>query len=169
MCLGSVCLISLFLIWGTVCKPRFFWTSTQVLTIRQQFGDKGAEIFYCSIGGSLLFLAWVYYNSNETWVWWVALLILVACVVYLISPFTFAGKSRRSEQRRRKASVKQGFTEKFQDKLEQWRCAPLKRELLRRFRPDTAERLIRLAKLEHPGKPEYWYLEKVLYDVKRGR
>lgn len=169
MCLGSICLISLFLIWGTVCKPRFFWKSTQVLTIRQRFGDRGAEIFYCSIGGSLLVLTWIYYNSIEAWAWSVLLFILLACVAFLVYPFTLTGKSKRLEKWRKRASTKQGFTEKFKDKLEQRRCTPLKKELLQRFKPDTAERLIRLAKLQNPGKPEYWYLEKVLYDVKRGR
>ncbi|MGB3496373.1 MAG: hypothetical protein WBA57_26845 [Elainellaceae cyanobacterium] len=32
---------------------------------------------------------------------------------------------------------------------------------------DTAERLITSEKRRHPGKPESWYLEKVIYDLTR--
>lgn len=33
----------------------------------------------------------------------------------------------------------------------------------------TARRLVRYAKLSHPGKSEHWYLEKAIYDLKRDR
>lgn len=51
------------------------------------------------------------------------------------------------------------------------KCAKLRRELLRVLgdRGDTANRLIALEKRKNPGKPERWYLEKVLYDCKRRR
>jgi hypothetical protein len=48
-------------------------------------------------------------------------------------------------------------------------CAPLRRQLLKVVSQDTAERLITLAKRKNPGKPERWYLEKVLYDLQRRR
>ena len=32
---------------------------------------------------------------------------------------------------------------------------------------DTAQRLIDLEKIKHPGQPESWYLDKVVYDLKR--
>jgi hypothetical protein len=48
-------------------------------------------------------------------------------------------------------------------------CAPLRQKILRIVSPDTAERLIALGKRKNPGKPERWYLEKVLYDLQRRR
>ncbi len=50
-----------------------------------------------------------------------------------------------------------------------FRSSPLKRELLRRVSPETAERLIASERAKHPGKSEHWYLDKVIYDLKRGR
>jgi hypothetical protein len=32
---------------------------------------------------------------------------------------------------------------------------------------DTAERLINLEKIKHPGQSKSWYLDKVIYDLKR--
>jgi hypothetical protein len=32
---------------------------------------------------------------------------------------------------------------------------------------DTAERLINLEKIKHPNQSESWYLDKVIYDLKR--
>lgn len=48
-------------------------------------------------------------------------------------------------------------------------CAPLRQKILKIVSQDTAERLIALAKRKNPGKPEHWYLEKVLYDLQRRR
>ena len=164
MCLGSMCLISLFLILGAVCKPNFFWGSTQVWALRRQFGDRGTEIFYCGLGGSLFLVALVYSNTTKVKVWLVGLLI-VAVALAVLSAF----KSGRLQRQRQQTFTKQGFIEKFKEKLEEWRCAPLKRELRQRLQPDTASRLIASARLKTPGKPEHWYFEKVLYDLKRGR
>lgn len=50
-----------------------------------------------------------------------------------------------------------------------FRSRALKRELLRRVSPETAERLIASERAKHPGKSEHWYLEKVIYNLKRGR
>lgn len=169
MCLGSICLISLFLILGAICKPYFFWKSTQVLALRRQLGDRGAEIFYCCIGGSLFLVAWVYYSSTKVWVRSVILLIVVIALAFLIYLFNSNLKSRRLQRRRKPTSIKMGFIEKFKKRLEQWRCVPLKRELLRRLQPDTASRLIASARFKNPDQPEHWYLEKVLYDLNRGR
>ena len=48
-------------------------------------------------------------------------------------------------------------------------CKPLRRKLLNLVHRDTADRLISSAKRQHPGKSERWYLEKVIYDLQRGR
>ena len=34
-------------------------------------------------------------------------------------------------------------------------------------RADTAQRLVNLEKMKHPGQPESWYLDKVIYDLQR--
>ena len=34
-------------------------------------------------------------------------------------------------------------------------------------RSDTAQRLINLEKIKHPGQSKSWYLDKVIYDLKR--
>ncbi|MEM6755252.1 MAG: hypothetical protein AAF630_20050, partial [Cyanobacteria bacterium P01_C01_bin.38] len=48
-------------------------------------------------------------------------------------------------------------------------CKALRRKLLNLVHHDTADRLISSAKHQHPGKSERWYLEKVIYDLQRGR
>ena len=48
-------------------------------------------------------------------------------------------------------------------------CRELRRKLLNLVHYDTADRLIDSAKRQHPGKSERWYLEKVIYDLQRGR
>lgn len=48
-------------------------------------------------------------------------------------------------------------------------CKPLRRKLLNLVHHNTADRLISSAKRQHPGKSERWYLEKVIYDLQRGR
>ncbi|MEO1431878.1 MAG: hypothetical protein AAFV71_23015 [Cyanobacteria bacterium J06633_8] len=48
-------------------------------------------------------------------------------------------------------------------------CKALRRKLLNLVHRDTADRLINSAKRQHPGKSERWYLEKVIYDLQRGR
>ncbi len=48
-------------------------------------------------------------------------------------------------------------------------CKALRRKLLNLVHYDTADRLISDAKRQHPGKSERWYLEKVIYDLQRGR
>ena len=82
---------------------------------------------------------------------------LVSCF-YLSSAAPYAGGSFGDR-------LRDGLT----NRRNQWKCAPLKQELRKRLDADTAHRLIMSAKLRYPGKPEHWYLEKVLYDLKRGR
>ncbi|GAB4201766.1 MAG: hypothetical protein Fur006_54550 [Coleofasciculaceae cyanobacterium] len=55
--------------------------------------------------------------------------------------------------------------------FEKAKCTQLRKELLTlvRCRHDAAERLITLAKRKNPGKAKRWYLEKVIWDLKRGR
>lgn len=48
-------------------------------------------------------------------------------------------------------------------------CRELRRKLLNLVHHNTADRLISSAKRQHPGKSERWYLEKVIYDLQRGR
>jgi hypothetical protein len=48
-------------------------------------------------------------------------------------------------------------------------CKNLRRKLLNLVHRDIADRLIDCAKRQHPGKSERWYLEKVIYDLQRGR
>ncbi|MEL6162816.1 MAG: hypothetical protein AAFR37_03300 [Cyanobacteria bacterium J06628_3] len=48
-------------------------------------------------------------------------------------------------------------------------CKALRRKLLNLVHYNTADRLIESAKRQHPGKSERWYLEKVIYDLQRGR
>lgn len=49
-------------------------------------------------------------------------------------------------------------------------CKKLYRELLTLVhgQNDIAERLITLEKHRNPGKLESWYLDKVIYDIRRG-
>jgi hypothetical protein len=48
-------------------------------------------------------------------------------------------------------------------------CNQLHHELLTLLhgQSDTAERLINLEKVKHPGQSKSWYLDKVIYDLKR--
>ena len=57
----------------------------------------------------------------------------------------------------------------FKNIKQDLRVPPLRREILKRISPETAERLIASERMKNPGKSEQWYLEKVLYDLKRGR
>jgi hypothetical protein len=42
------------MILGTYLKIDAFWNSEQVHQVRRWFGDRGASIFYYSIGGAIL-------------------------------------------------------------------------------------------------------------------
>ncbi len=49
-------LLSIGLIVMTRLKPDFYWKSEQVSRVRSWFGERGASIFYYSIGGFILTL-----------------------------------------------------------------------------------------------------------------
>ena len=59
----------------------------------------------------------------------------------------------------------------WQDLHEDIECAPLEQKLseLVKKRLDVAERLLKSQKLRNPNQKRKWYLEKVIYDLKRGR
>ena len=65
----------------------------------------------------------------------------------------------------------EGLVDIYHDYCENLKCAQLRKELISRMRcrQDVAQRLIALAKRQNPGKSERWYLEKVIFDLKRGR
>ncbi|NJM69073.1 MAG: hypothetical protein HC862_01980 [Scytonema sp. RU_4_4] len=41
----------------TRLKPDYYWQSEQVRQVRSWFGDRGASVFYYSIGGLILALS----------------------------------------------------------------------------------------------------------------
>ena len=47
-------LIGIILIVGSYAKPHYFWCSNQVTRVRTWLGDRGASIFYYSIGAAIL-------------------------------------------------------------------------------------------------------------------
>lgn len=57
------------------------------------------------------------------------------------------------------------------DYFEDAKCDQLRKEVFNRVkcRQDTADRLIALVKRQNQGKTERWCLEKVIWDLKRGR
>ncbi len=59
----------------------------------------------------------------------------------------------------------------WQDLQADIECAPLEQKLneLVKRRWDVAERLLKSQKLRNPNQKRKWYLEKVIYDLKRGR
>lgn len=52
---------------------------------------------------------------------------------------------------------------------EQRKCYHLRQQLSKRVPISTADRLVDYEKIQYPGKTESWYLDKVLYDLTRGR
>ena len=91
---------------------------------------------------------------------------LIAIVAMVAALILFSRRFRRLLHLNRS---KGGITGKLRQLGEDAKTASVRREILRRVSQDTADRLIKLAKLQHPGKTEHWYLDKVLYDLKRGR
>jgi|GEM_PF-5021324 hypothetical protein len=50
-----LCLLAgLCMVYGAVVKPRFFWASRQVCSLRSQLGDRGATLFYGVMGGGIV-------------------------------------------------------------------------------------------------------------------
>jgi hypothetical protein len=73
--------------------------------------------------------------------------------------------------RRQHSSNRTSRLTRWQCFCEDVACAPLRKQLLNlvRNKQDTAERLIVSSKKSTPGKSERWYLEKAIYDLRRGR
>ncbi|MDY6936528.1 MAG: site-2 protease family protein [Cyanobacteriota bacterium] len=93
--------------------------------------------------------------------------ILTAIVFAFIAaklPSASSTSTRQPNARNRPAS-KKGFFDRFK----QPNTNRLWREILKRVDGGTAQRLIDLEKRKNPSQPESWYLDKVLYDLKRGR
>lgn len=101
MVLGSICLISLFLISGAVYKPQFFWTSTPILALRRWLGDRKAENFIGTFGSSFFILGWVYYSPIKVWMCLVGVLIIVAASGFLVYRFNSTFKIKRKKPDRR--------------------------------------------------------------------
>ena len=61
------------------------------------------------------------------------------------------------------------FNRWYQNYREATTRSQLRRELLTLVhgQEDTAQRLIDLEKTKHPGHSESWYLDKVIYDLRR--
>lgn len=104
MGLGSICLISLFLIWGAVYKPKFFWKSIPVLALRGWLGNRKAENFTCSIGGSLFLLGWVYYSPIKVWASLVGVILIVAASGFIAYRFNSNFKTKRIKQHKKPIS-----------------------------------------------------------------
>ncbi|MEM8637690.1 MAG: hypothetical protein AAGG51_02560 [Cyanobacteria bacterium P01_G01_bin.54] len=60
MCFGVAFLTGCYFLWVGLYKPRFFWCSSQVLSMRRRWGDTPAQAFYAGLGGLLLaILCWM--------------------------------------------------------------------------------------------------------------
>ena len=92
--------------------------------------------------------------------WLIAIVAMIAALIL---------SSRRFRKLLHLNRSSKGITSKLRQLGEDARAAPLRREILKRVSRDTADRLVKLARVQHPGKPEHWYLDKILYDLKRGR
>lgn len=94
--------------------------------------------------------------------------IAIVIVVGVAIAFFYLA-STNSRQRNRRPTLR-NLVNWFERRVEDAKCAPLRKELLKLARSQArAERLIAVEKLRNPGKPEHQYLEKVIYDFKRGR
>lgn len=100
--------------------------------------------------------------------WILGLVIIIIGVAIAI--FVLSAANTRRGNRRDRHPILRDLADWYRRTAEDARCAPLRKELLKLARSQQrAERLISLEKLRNPGKPESWYLEKVIYDFKRGR
>ncbi|NJP08972.1 MAG: site-2 protease family protein [Leptolyngbyaceae cyanobacterium RU_5_1] len=82
-----------------------------------------------------------------------------------------AGDRPVMRQNRRRSHVKSNRTPGWQLFPKDAGITPLRKQLLNlvKQRQETAEQLVALEKAKNPGKPERWYLEKIIYDLRRGR
>jgi len=99
--------------------------------------------------------------------WVIAVVIIVAGLS--IAVFSRSASARR-KNRQGRGSLLENLVEWYQQMSQNRQCAPLRKKLLKLARSqDLAERLIDHEKRKNPGKPEHWYLEKIIYDLRRGR
>ncbi|MEA5617942.1 hypothetical protein VB711_08835 [Cronbergia sp. UHCC 0137] len=86
---------------------------------------------------------------------WLVLIVSIFYITMSIVRHQQQGKSRHSGK----------TSNSFSNHRKLWH------ELLSLLRHDreTAERLLRFEQKKNPGKSEKWYLEKVIYDLKRDR
>jgi len=62
------------------------------------------------------------------------------------------------------------FGDRLQAMSEDWQAGNLNKELLELVRDrQVAERLLEASRKNNPSKPKKWHLEKIIYDLKRGR
>ena len=63
----------------------------------------------------------------------------------------------------------QGYRQSVYETSQRHRSNELHHELMSLLhnRTDTAQRLVNLEKIKHPGQSESWYLDKVIYDLRR--
>ncbi len=94
-------------------------------------------------------------------------ILVLATVIFInyVNPSTSSQNGILSKL----SSFLTSFRGKFRRVKTRSKASPLRRELLKRVDPATADRLISSARRRTPGKSEHWYLEKVLYDLRRGR
>jgi len=93
------------------------------------------------------------------------MLLLIVCLAIAAGIYFYLSSAASNSQ----SSLGDRLRDGLVNRKNQWKCSPLRQELRKRLDADTTHRLIMSAKLRYPGKPEHWYLEKVLYDLKRGR
>lgn len=93
------------------------------------------------------------------------IIIIAAIVIYCLDWAGFRPFRRRS----RSSKSSQNVFSSIKSWQEDMQCGPLRHKLLKRVDRGTADRLINAAKYKTPGKSERWYLEKVIYDLERGR
>ena len=62
------------------------------------------------------------------------------------------------------------FGDRFQSFIEDWQAEGLSKELLELVCDhERAERLLKASRKNYSGKSKKWHLEKIIYDLKRGR
>ena len=95
-------------------------------------------------------------------------IFLILLVVLTFRSLTSGDKANRERQFRSDVTSVVNIWERIG---EDRKCAALRRELLNRVhhRREIAERLLASTRKNHPGRSQRWYLEKVIYDLKRGR
>lgn len=155
--------IILGLFWFVPPFQRFFWEQTfaiaRALGIADDWSQFGAAIFYDPITRLILVLAFIgglWYLKKSGQIAWNNSSASRTC-----------GSCRSTPRTGRVSGVGSAGTGGFQT----WGEAKLRKKLLIlvKNQHDIANNLIRLEKLKNPGHSERWYLEKLIYDLQRGR